>query len=71
MKYAHVYGIEISSKDFAKQKTDYVHFNPVSSKWNLAKDYLDYYYSSARFYETVVDDPIAIGFEFLNNLFHE
>jgi hypothetical protein len=49
MKYAHVYGIEISSKDFAKQKTDYVHFNPVSSKWNLAKDYLDYYYSSARF----------------------
>jgi REP element-mobilizing transposase RayT len=62
--------IEISSKDFAKQKIDYIHFNPVSGKWNLAKDYLDYY-SSARFYETVVDDPIAIGFGFLNNRFHE
>ena len=58
--------IEISSKDFAKQKIDYIHFNPVSGKWNLAKDYLDYYYSSARFYETGVDE-----FGFLNNLFYE
>jgi hypothetical protein len=33
-------------------------------KWNLTKDYLDYH-SSARFYETGVDE-----FEFLNNLFH-
>jgi hypothetical protein len=36
-----------------------------SFKWNLAKDYLDYYYSSARFYEIGVDE-----FGFLNNLFH-
>jgi len=36
--------VEISSRDFAKQKIDYIHFNPVSGKWNLAKDYLDYYY---------------------------
>jgi hypothetical protein len=48
-----------------KKKIDYIHFNPVSGKWNLAKDYLDYYYSSARFYETGVDE-----FGFLNNLFH-
>jgi len=34
-------------------------------KWNLAKDYLSYYYSSARFYETGVDE-----FGFLDNLFH-
>ena len=58
--------IEISTRDFAKQKIDYIHFNPVSGKWNLAKDYLDYFYSSARFYETGVDE-----FGFLNNLFHE
>ncbi len=63
--------IEPGSRDFAKQKIDYIHFNPVSGKWRLAKDYLDYHYSSARFYETGVDDPIAIGFGFLNNLFHE
>jgi hypothetical protein len=35
-----------------------------SFKWNLAKDYLDFYHSSARFYETGVDK-----FWFLNNLF--
>ena len=57
--------IEILSRGFAKQKIDYIHFNPVSGKWNLAKDYLDYYYSSARFYETGVDE-----FGFLYNLFH-
>ncbi len=57
--------IEIDSRKFAKQKMDYIHYNLVSGKWNLAKDYLDYYYSSARFYETGVDE---LGF--LNNLFH-
>ncbi len=57
--------IEIVSKEFAKQRLDYIHFNPVSGKWNLAKDYLDYYYSSTRFYDTGVDE-----FGFLNNLFH-
>jgi putative transposase len=49
---------------FAKQKVDYIHFNPVSGKWNLAKDYLEYYYSSAVFYETGVEE-----FGFLINLF--
>ncbi len=58
--------VEISSGTFAKQKLEYIHFNPVSGKWNLAKDYLEYNYSSARFYETGVDD-----FGFLSNLFHE
>jgi REP element-mobilizing transposase RayT len=55
--------VEISSKYFAKQKIDYIHYNPVSGKWNLAKNYLDYPYSSARFYETGVDE-----FGFLHNL---
>ena len=58
--------VEICEVDFAKQKIEYIHFNPVSGKWNLAENYLEYYYSSARFYETGVDD-----FGFLNNIFHE
>ena len=55
--------IEIFSENVAIQKLNYIHFNPVRGKWNLAKDYLDYYYSSARFYETGLDE-----FGFLNNL---
>jgi hypothetical protein len=38
---------------------------PRTMAKNLAKDYLDYY-SSARFYETGVDE-----FGFLKNLFHK
>ncbi len=57
-------GIEIYSREVAKQKLNYIHFNPVSGKWLLAKDDLDYHYSSARYYETGVDD-----FGFLVNIF--
>jgi putative transposase len=57
-------GIEIYSRAVAKQKLDYIHFNPVSGKWQLSKDDLSYYYSSARFYETGEDE-----FGFLNNLY--
>ena len=56
--------VEIYSRNIAKQKLGYIHFNPVSGKWKLSKDDLDYYYSSARFYETGVDD-----FGILTNLF--
>jgi len=31
---------------------DYIHHNPVIGKWNLVSDYIDYEYSSARFYES-------------------
>jgi hypothetical protein len=57
--------IEIYSREVARQKLDYIHFNPVSGKWKLAKDDLGYYYSSARFYETGVDE-----FRFLHNLYN-
>lgn len=57
-------GIEIYTRTVAKQKLDYIHFNPLSGNWELAKDDLSYYYSSARFYETGVDE-----FGFLNNLY--
>ena len=57
-------GIEIYSREVARQKLDYMHANPVSGKWLLAKDDISYHYSSAKFYETGVDD-----FGFLNNIF--
>ena len=57
-------GIEIYNKKIAHQKLNYIHFNPVSGKWQLSKNDLDYYYSSARFYETGIDE-----FGFLKNLF--
>ena len=57
-------GVEIYSRNVARQKLDYIHANPVSGKWLLAKDDISYRYSSAKFYETGVDD-----FGFLNNLY--
>lgn len=42
------------SKDFIYQKLDYIHHNPTSGKWMLAKDYLSYAHSSALFYEEAV-----------------
>ena len=30
---------------------DYIHYNPVSGKWNLVEGYIDYPYSSAAYYE--------------------
>ena len=56
--------IEIYSRGVAVQKLNYIHFNPVNGKWMLAKDDLDYYYSSARFYETGKDE-----FGCLKNIF--
>ena len=56
--------IEIFSKEMALQKLNYIHHNPISGKWALSIDDLSYYYSSARFYETEVDE-----FGFLHNVF--
>ena len=58
-------GVEIYSREVAKQKLDYINFNPVTGKWKLYKDDLDYHFSSARYYETRMDD-----FGFLNNIFN-
>jgi len=57
-------GIEIYSVKAARQKLDYIHKNPVAGKWQLAKDYFSYHYSSIRFYETGIDE-----FGFLKNIF--
>ena len=57
-------GIEMYSRDVAKQKLDYIHLNPIRGKWLLAKYDVGYYFSSARFYENGVDE-----FGFLKNIF--
>jgi hypothetical protein len=49
-------GIEIYSKHVAIQKLEYIHTNAVKGLWQLAKNDIRYYYSSAKFYETGVDD---------------
>ena len=36
---------------FLLQKLNYIHHNPVSGKWKLAKDFISYEHSSASFYE--------------------
>ena len=56
--------VQIYSREVATQKLQYIHFNPISGKWKLSKDDLDYHYSSARFYETGIDE-----FGFLIKLF--
>ena len=57
-------GIEIYSRHVAIQKLNYIHRNPIVGKWVLAKDDISYYYSSANYYETGIDE-----FGFLNNIF--
>jgi len=42
----------IFSEKFLSQKINYIHHNPVSGKWMLAKDFVAYEHSSASFYET-------------------
>ena len=41
----------IDSEKFMIQNLNYIHYNPVSKKWNLVRDYRDYVYSSAGYYE--------------------
>ena len=41
----------IYSHKFLTQKINYIHNNPVSGKWMLAKDLIEYEHSSASFYE--------------------
>ena len=47
---------ECYSTEFIFQKLDYIHKNPVSKKWQLANNFIDYKYSSAAFYEKGIKD---------------
>jgi REP element-mobilizing transposase RayT len=55
--------VRLDSRAKALQKLDYIHLNPLNSRWNLAEKPEDYKWSSARFYETGVDQ-----FEFLTHI---
>lgn len=61
-----IYTTEIYTEKIFTQKLDYIHKNPVSGKWNLVTNPLDYFYSSIRFYELNQDD-----FGFLTNYYFD
>ncbi|MEO6693783.1 MAG: hypothetical protein ABIY50_13065 [Ignavibacteria bacterium] len=42
----------VLTEKFMTQKLNYIHRNPVSGKWRLADNYIDYKHSSAKYYET-------------------
>lgn len=48
--------ILMDTRKKVEQKLDYIHYNPLQEHWKLSKFAEDYFWSSARFYETGVDD---------------
>jgi len=50
------FATELYTPNIIYQKLDYFHNNPVHGKWMLSGSPIDYKYSSARFYETWVDE---------------
>src|SRR6478609_8812156 len=46
----------MDSKEKIEQKLEYIHLNPLQEHWNLANKPENYKWSSARFYETGIDD---------------
>ena len=48
--------IDLWSPEVFMQKLDYIHNNPIQDKWRLVEFPEDYKYSSARYYETGVDE---------------
>jgi putative transposase len=48
--------IDLFSIKFVHQKTDYIHSNPCQPQWDLASYPTEYRFSSAKFYETGVDE---------------
>lgn len=54
--------VPLYSQKVVEQKINYIHYNPVQLKWNLADEPQNYKYSSAQFYYEGVDE-----FGFLEN----
>lgn len=48
--------IELFNEKILEQKLTYIHQNPIQEKWGLSVYPEDYYWSSAKFYETGIDD---------------
>ena len=47
---------DLFTKEVFLQKLNYIHNNPVQQKWKLAQLPEEYNFSSAKFYETGIDD---------------
>ena len=48
--------VDLWSEKVFMQKMEYIHNNPLQDKWKLVQYPEDYKYSSAKFYETGVDE---------------
>ncbi len=48
--------ILMDSKSKTEQKLDYIHYNPLHSRWNLSSSPEQYKWSSANYYETGIDE---------------
>ncbi|MDQ0638509.1 hypothetical protein QF042_002074 [Pedobacter sp. W3I1] len=48
--------INMFNTNILEQKLDYIHNNPLQERWRLAENAEDYYWSSAKFYQTGIDD---------------
>jgi REP element-mobilizing transposase RayT len=55
--------VHLYTREVAYQKLDYIHYNPCTDYWLLAKDICDYKYSSAKYYEMGVKE-----FSFIKDL---
>ncbi len=51
---------ECTDEEMLTQKLDYIHANPVSGKWSLVEDAMDYPHSSFGFYERGDRSPAPI-----------
>lgn len=62
-----------TSETFMKQKLDYYHKNPCSSKWSLAAAPIQYIHSSAYFYNTGTQGvyPVLNYREVVDMVFHK
>ena len=48
--------VDLFTEEVFIQKLNYIHNNPVQLKWRLATFPEEYKFSSAKFYETGIDD---------------
>ena len=52
---------EVKGKREINKILDYIHYNPVSGKWNLVIDFIEYEHSSARYYESGEHGKVIIN----------
>jgi putative transposase len=52
--------IHLYTRPVAYQKMDYLHYNPMAERWQLATEPSGYKYSTAKFYENGIKDYLFI-----------